>query len=258
MLSASTYSIPIVRPAAGQVVEPGQHQRPAQAALVPGGVDGDDVDLAERRVVVGVHLGPAEAGHLAVVGVHEEAVGVEPGFGLAGPQVGEGPPALFGVPVERPVVDGQPRLLVVADDERSGGQRPRLVDREGTPNLPEVAHRGEPDRLGEAVVGGFGLRDPQVHRATAGPRHPVQRGAEGGRRGLEALAGRRRVVVVGELQLPPLGTPDGLGVGEGVGVVAVPGRERRRRRGGRRPRRGRGGRRRAPARRPPRPTGRGR
>ena len=57
--------------------------RPEPVALEVG-VDGDDVDLAERRVVVGVHLGPAEAGQAPVALVEQEAGRVEPRLALAG------------------------------------------------------------------------------------------------------------------------------------------------------------------------------
>ena len=88
------------------------------------GVDGDHVDLAEHRVVVGVDLRPAEAGQAAVALVQQEAGGVEPRLRLARPaSVSSVPAALLGVPGEGPVVDGEPGLLVLAGDERPGRQR---------------------------------------------------------------------------------------------------------------------------------------
>ena len=103
-----------------QAVQPGQRQVPAQAAAVEVGVDRDYVDLAEVLSGLVVHLRPAEAGQPALDLVEQEAGRVEPRLPLPSPQRLDVPAALLGVPVERAVVDLEPRLFVLADDERSG------------------------------------------------------------------------------------------------------------------------------------------
>ena len=45
-----------------RAIEAGEHERAAQTAALEVGIDGDHVDLAERRVLVAVHLRPAEPG----------------------------------------------------------------------------------------------------------------------------------------------------------------------------------------------------
>src|SRR5581483_9256362 len=92
-------------PALGQAGQAAQHQGLAEAGAAGGGVDGDHVDLPET---VGVDLRPAEPGELAVAFGQEEAGRVEPRLGLPLGQVGPGPPALFDVTLEGPVVDRQP------------------------------------------------------------------------------------------------------------------------------------------------------
>ena len=191
-----------------------------------GGVDGDDVDLAERRVVVGVDLGPAEAGHLAVVA---RARGSRRGRTTARPRGRAGRRAST-----RPArgASRTPGCSRPATPPRPGRRRTggwSTTTARSTGSGRRTCHRSragvEPDRAGEAVVGGLGLGDPEVDVAAARARHHVERGAEGGRRRLERLVGHRgRVVVVDQLQLPAPRTPDDLGVGEGR-VPVVPGGE---------------------------------
>ncbi len=114
-----------------QVVQSRSDQAPAQAwPAGPVGVDRYDVDLSQRRVVLSVHLRPAEAvdttsGCL----VKEEPLGIEPRLLLALLQRLEAPTSLLGVPAERPVVHAEPLLLVDADTERASCEtRPWFVE----------------------------------------------------------------------------------------------------------------------------------
>ena len=95
--------------------------RPAPAG---GRVDGDDVDLAQVGFDVAVRLRPAEADEPAVLLVEEEAGRVEPRLGHPRLEVLERPAALLGVPVEGAVVDLEPGVLVLPDDERPHVERP--------------------------------------------------------------------------------------------------------------------------------------
>src|SRR5690606_29200615 len=207
-----------------EVVEPGEHELAPEPPGVERGVDGDDVDLAERRVVVGVHLRPAEAGQPPVDLVEEEALGVEPRLRLPAAQVLERPAALLGVPVEGPVVQLEPRLLVPADDERAHLQVPRLAHGQGAAELPQVAARLEPDGGGQPVVGLGRLGDPEVDVAAPGPGDRGRRRPQhllGGRQGLADPVG---LVGVDQLELPAAPAPDHLRGGEGP-APGVPGHE---------------------------------
>ena len=106
------------------MVQPGQGQCPAEPAALLGGIDADHVDLAEPSAgprLGRVHLRPVKAGHDAVFVRDEEARRVEPRLPLAQVQVVPGPAALLGVLGERPGVERQPLVLVLAGHE--GAQR---------------------------------------------------------------------------------------------------------------------------------------
>ena len=86
--------------------------------------------------------------------------------------------ALLGVAGERPVVDGQPRRLVLADHERAGRHRRVPLGRQRAVHLPQIPVDAEPELAGEAVVVVGGIEDPPVDRAAAGAgdRPPRPRG----------------------------------------------------------------------------------
>ena len=104
-MSAAQNSMPVSMPRSCTDVEPGDRERLAEAGALGAGVDADDVDLAEARVVlVGVvHLQPVEADEriVAVVEREQEQRRVEPGFGDRGGPGVRGPAALLGVAGER-------------------------------------------------------------------------------------------------------------------------------------------------------------
>ncbi len=126
-----------VEAGAGEVVEPGPSEAPPDAAAVVGRVDADHVDLAHRRRRVGVDLGPAEPDQLVVDLVDEQTGAVEPRLAHLPVELGAGESALFGVPAERTVVDGD-EGVGVARLERADRQVARL-GRELDPHLPQVA-----------------------------------------------------------------------------------------------------------------------
>jgi hypothetical protein len=109
-------------PLAVEPVETGDDQGPAQAQALEVGVDGDHVELAQRRAGIGVDLGPTEAGEATVALVEEEPVGIEPGLLESCAQRLGVPAALLGVPLEGPVVHFEPSLVVLAGTKRSQGQ----------------------------------------------------------------------------------------------------------------------------------------
>ena len=170
--------MPTVQAAAGQVVEAGQHQRPAQPRPEVG-VDGDDVDLAERRVVVGVDLRPAEPGQPAVALVEQEPLGVEPRLRLAGAERVQVPAPLLGVRLEGPVVHLQPGLLVLADPERARGRSIGVARRRGAAGGAAGAGpaRGEPDRPAMASWAAVGS-SPTSGRGRRLVAHQVEGGLE--------------------------------------------------------------------------------
>src|SRR5689334_19506043 len=133
------------------MTQAGQGERPAEPAALLVGVYADHVDLAQRGVV---HLGPVEAGHMAVPFRDEEARRVEPWFPFPQVQVVPGPAALFGMLGEGPAVQLQPLVLVPAWHEAA--QRParrerRLVQRltQRATHLPEGTEALEPGRPGQ-------------------------------------------------------------------------------------------------------------
>src|ERR1044072_8258165 len=98
------------------MVQTRQRERLAPPGALRGGVDADDVNLADRFVAVlerAVDLGPVEAGQPLITEGQEEALRVEPGLLLALAQVARGPGALFRVVGEGRGVDLEPRLLVL-------------------------------------------------------------------------------------------------------------------------------------------------
>src|SRR6478735_12826922 len=94
------------------MMQSGQRERGAEPATLRGRVDAEDVDLAE---ILAVHLRPVKAQQLAAARVdgHEQSGGVEPRFAAALGDVGVRPPALFGMPCERGVVDSKQFGVVV-------------------------------------------------------------------------------------------------------------------------------------------------
>ncbi len=116
----------------GQVVEASQSELAAEAAPGELRVYCHHVDLAQRRVVPRVDLGPAEAGQPAVqlLGlVQQKAVGVEPGLDFSRLDRLFGPTPLLWVPVEGAVVDFEPRLFVGSGLERARLYRRVLLQR---------------------------------------------------------------------------------------------------------------------------------
>jgi hypothetical protein len=94
------------------VVQAGKGQRRAETAPLGGGIDANDVHLAE---IGAVHLRPVEPEQSVIIGVErqEQALGVEPGLGASLGDIGLGPAALLGMPGERRVVDAQQLGVVV-------------------------------------------------------------------------------------------------------------------------------------------------
>ena len=114
------------KPAVVEVVEAGDHQLPSQARVPvgPGRVDGNDVDLAERWVGLGVDLGPAEPVELAVGSSwSRNPAGSNQASASRCFDRGQIPTALLRVPVEGPIVDLEPGVLVHAHAERASDQR---------------------------------------------------------------------------------------------------------------------------------------
>ncbi|GAA3126242.1 hypothetical protein GCM10020001_054240 [Nonomuraea salmonea] len=137
--------------------EPGQGERLAETGALLGGVDADDVDLAQRVVPVlgrAVHLRPVEAGEAVAALGEEEALGVEPGLLLAPQQVVHRPGALFRVVGEGGGVHLEPFLLVLPWDERpqlhaDRQRRRRQRFRQGAAHLPQGADAVEAEGGGE-------------------------------------------------------------------------------------------------------------
>src|SRR5208283_6185690 len=101
-------------------------ERPAESAALLGGIDAHHVDLPDgwrcRALLAGrMHLSPVETRHVSVPFRDEEARRVEPRLLLTQFQVVSGPAALFGMLGERPAVQAQPLILILAGDE--GAQR---------------------------------------------------------------------------------------------------------------------------------------
>ena len=152
----------------------------AQAEAVEVGVDGDHVDLAERRLVVGVHLGPAEAGEAAVALVQQEAVRVEPRLGLARLERLDVPAALLGVLVR--TRGCSPRAT---PPRRRRARNGRVVERRcGAPagSGRRIWSRSRPRAQagggGDLVVVRRRLGDPQVDVAAALVATIVERGVQ--------------------------------------------------------------------------------
>ena len=102
----------------------------------------------------------------------EEAGRVEPRLPLTQFQVVPPPAALFGMLGERPAVEAQPLVLILARDEgaqRAAGRQDRTVERavQRTAHLPqgaealETRHPGQPGGRGQVAVG------PQAQRVAA-------------------------------------------------------------------------------------------
>ena len=183
------------------------------------GIDGDDVDLPQHRRVVGVDLRPAEAGQPAVALVEQEPVRVEPRLLLPGLERVEVPAALLGMTGEGPVVDGEPGLLVLADDERPRLER-RCVDRQRAAHLVQQATGGQPDLGGQLHVGLGGLEHPPVHVTASLAPDDLQ-----GRVQQLRPDRHRLVAVVGmddELEGPRVVAPADLGVGHRMVVPGLP------------------------------------
>ncbi len=113
-----------------EVAKSDQGERASKAAATLGRIYPDDVHLAEgfmtmpglgsQPVVAAVNLGPVEADQSAVPLGEEEAVRVKPSLSFAHVQVGPGPGALLGVPLECPVIDGDPGIFVLSRRGMSG------------------------------------------------------------------------------------------------------------------------------------------
>ena len=154
----------------------GEHRaEPATGGL---GVDRDHVDLAVRRVLVGVHLGPVEAeqrGVAAVGGYGEQQAGrVEPR--LAGPlaEVLVRHVPLLGVVRERGRVDLEQRRLVARLEAADG-------DPVGHLHRAQVVEQRPPHDLQLALA-----RDPELRQERAGAR------VVGVRPGFDLAPGRQR------------------------------------------------------------------
>ena len=210
------------------------------------GVDGDHVDLAERRVVVVVHLRPAEAGQPAVALVEQEAGGVEPRLASRGPRAcRRSQPPCSGCQCEGAVVDGEPRLLVLA--RATNGRVARstwLVDRQRPAHL--VAARGpgcSPTARGQRRRGRSSARTPTSARGRRPPSATTSTAAP-----RSSAADRRQLVAVvrvdDELERPRCRCPGSPGRSRPGGRAPAPRRPGRRSPAGR-PGRGRatGGRR---------------
>ena len=83
-----------------------------------------------------------------------------------------GPRALLGVGGERAVVHAQPRVLVLADDERPqrepvGRRRDLGFDRERTAHLEQLPLLAQAVLRGDRALGGAGVVRPPVHDPTA-------------------------------------------------------------------------------------------
>ena len=173
------------------------------------GVDGDHVDLAEDRVVVGVHLRPAEPGQPAVALVQQEAGGVEPRLRLARPRASSR---------SQPPCSGcraKARLLTASHassscpatngrvDQVDGARRSAAAGASGRAPGPGVS----PTARGQLVVGGRSARTPTSGRGRR-PRlgHDADGRAEqlGGRSwpARRGGAGRRRARALHDVVAP--------------------------------------------------------
>ncbi len=213
------------QPPAGEVLEAGEGEGTSEPEAMEGRVDGDHVDLAHRRALVGgrVHLGPAEPGQCAVVLGEQEALRVEPRLLLPGPERLEIPPALLGMGGEGPVVDRQPALLVPTDHERPGGEVVMEPGGERSAHLVERPARVQAGAGGELLVGHGGLEHPPVDVAAPLVADDVQRGVQ-----QLGADGQRLVPVMGvdhELESPRVVAPRQLRIGHRVGVPGLPGDE---------------------------------
>src|SRR5580692_7348217 len=120
-----------------QVTQPYHGQCAAEAGAALGGIDPDDVDLADRLMAVAgrpvagirpraVDLGPVKANDLSAALGQEEAVRVEPRFPLPQVEIGAGPSALLRMAGEGLAVDLDPLVLVAAGHE--GADRDAVGD----------------------------------------------------------------------------------------------------------------------------------
>src|ERR1700730_17312766 len=158
-------------PALGEIRQPGDDQRLPEPRSLAGRVDADHEDLAQLGVGVGrgVDLRPAEPGQPVCVEREQEPLRVEPGLGHAPLEGRVHPTALLRVVDERPVVDGQPDVVVLPRHEGPhldpGRPRRRLGQRERDALLQEIALVLEPGARSGLVVARFGLEDPEHHQA---------------------------------------------------------------------------------------------
>ncbi len=207
----------------GQMIEPGEGQGTPESEAVEIGVDGDDVDLPEDRIMVGVHLGPTEPGQPAVALVEQETGRIEPVLVLTRQDRRRRPAALFGVPLECPIVDRQPGRLVVPRFEFPRDQVERLVDRQWDAHLMESASGRQPHRGSHGIVGRGRLEHPPMDVTATFDGDLSERSIEHlgtDRRHLVAMMGvddqldGEGVVALGDL-----------GVGDRVGMTRLPGAE---------------------------------
>jgi hypothetical protein len=177
----------------GQVLEPSESERPAEAQALRVWVDTDDVDLAEdgRRVVM--DLRPAEGHEPALALVEEEAGGVEPRLTFPGLDRVERPAPLLWMVAEGAIVHLQPRRLVAPGDERAGRHVHGETRRQRPPHLVEQAPLTQADGGGEAGVLIVGVRDPPVDVAATLARDGVDGDTQHVRRDRLELAATRRV-----------------------------------------------------------------
>ena len=136
-------------------------------------VDGDGVDLAQRRRFVVVHLRPAEARHLSVHLVEKESSWFVPPLRLAGLQVLDRHVTLLGVPFEGSVVHCEEGRGVVGG-ERTGGQV-GLQRRQLAAEPQQVAAAREACCRGHLVALGSDLLDPVLEASASLHRHGLRR-----------------------------------------------------------------------------------
>src|SRR3954469_132118 len=115
--------------------------------------------MAAVAVARTVHFRPVEADDAAVLHREEEAVRVEPRLLLAHPQVAERPRPLLRMFGEGAVVDLEPLLVVLTDDERPNFDTVRPLRRrhrreQGPAHLPQRALLLEAHRLGQWLRAG--------------------------------------------------------------------------------------------------------